>query len=246
MTASRSPFIVFEGLDGAGSTTQLERVGEWLRSHGIEVFETAEPSGSTVGRHIRSRALRSEPWPDQASWAEHMALLFAADRAEHLFGPAGSISLALARGQWVLCDRYLLSSLAYQSTDAVPAEWVLAINRAAGRARPDVTVYVDTPVAICLDRIGHRAATSSAATPSAATASDSEPGNRPTESIFHEGARLEAVAVRYAEFLEQPEITGHLVTVDGSQAIDEVLRCVQAGLRHWDADGSVGVPRAAP
>lgn len=222
----RGRFLVFEGLDGAGSTTQMGLIGDWFHALGIPTVLTAEPSPTAIGEHIR-HVLRSEPWADDVSWAEHMALLFSADRAQHLFSPGPGIQAALQRADWVLCDRYLVSSLAYQTSPDVPAEWVLAINRPALRARPDVTVYVDTPVAVCLERIAHRQA---------------GPGRPAHDDVFHDERRLVGIAAKYSEFLAQTDVTGHLIAVDGSQPIDQVCRSIKEALLDWSRAVGAGLP----
>jgi dTMP kinase len=146
---SSGRLIVFEGLDGAGSSTQLRLLASWLGQRGQVVEETREPSNGPFGAVIRQAIegrLQLVP--------EVLALAFAGDRADHLLNRANGMALALERGSWVLCDRYVLSSLAYQSADGVDLDWLIELNRHA-RA-PDVTVFVDTPVEVCLQRIAAR------------------------------------------------------------------------------------------
>lgn len=141
-----SAFIVLEGIDGAGTTTQLGRLAAWLRASGREVSTTCEPTDGPIGRAIRGflRGEAAPPHPDA------IALLFAADRVDHL---AREITPALDAGHVVLCDRYVGSSLAYQGSYSDPA-WVRAVN---SRARtPDLTLYVRVPAQVALARIGIR------------------------------------------------------------------------------------------
>lgn len=100
-------FVVFEGCEGAGKSTQLRRLAASLIGSGWSVTDTAEPGGSTIGQRIRQLLL--DPEVELHPRAE--ALLFAADRAQHV---ATVIRPALARGDVVLCDRYIDSSVAYQ------------------------------------------------------------------------------------------------------------------------------------
>lgn len=145
--ADSGKLIVLEGMDGSGTTTQTELLAEWLRQRGCAVTATREPTGGPVGRFLRS-ALRRElcdvaQQPTDLDWAT-MALLFAADRVDHL---TRTVLPALERGEIVVSDRYYLSSLLYQSLTssqglaAVP--WLLAINSQA--RRPDLTVVLDLP-----------------------------------------------------------------------------------------------------
>ena len=123
-------FIVFEGLDGSGTSTQLTLIGDWLGC-----YTTSEPSNSSVGKFIRESLKTGELSPTT------MALLFAADRKEHL---EKEIEPRLARGEVVLCDRYTMSSLAYQTAAGVDPEYVEFINK--DFRKPDITFYFDVDV----------------------------------------------------------------------------------------------------
>ncbi len=133
-------FIVLEGLDGAGTTTQAQLLG----NQGTESpWTTCEPTGLPTGRIIRDileHRLAAEP--------ETLARLFTADRHEHLFGPDG-IRSHLDRGEWVVTDRYYFSSLAYQSVDC-GYEKVALLNR--DFPLPEYLIYIDVPLDICRQR----------------------------------------------------------------------------------------------
>lgn len=139
------PFIVIEGIDGAGTTTQILRYAEYLRSRGRMVHVTRQPSVGPIGGLIR-QGLNGRVRLDPATLAPIMALLFAADRIDHV---AMEIEPLLREGTVVLCDRYDLSSIAYQTATA-PAEllarfdfeaWIRELNRLA--RRPDLTLVVN-------------------------------------------------------------------------------------------------------
>ena len=108
MARQRGRFITFEGLDGVGKSTQLENLAGWLRERGIEVVTTPEPGGTAIGQKLRGVLLSSRT--EGLSPMAELALMFA-DRAQHI---DELILPALHRGQWVLCDRFTDSSLAYQ------------------------------------------------------------------------------------------------------------------------------------
>jgi dTMP kinase len=136
---TRGRFIVVEGIDGAGTTTQARRLGERLKGAGRRVHVTAEPSGGPVGalvRQVLSGRVCGRS-PDGAFDPDALALLFAADRIDHA---RSEILPALEDGLDVVSDRYTLSSLAYQALTTGDPRWVQAIN---GRApAPDVTIFL--------------------------------------------------------------------------------------------------------
>lgn len=139
-------FFVFEGLDGSGTTTQMNAVGERLRQMGSAVKLTAEPTGDETGRLLR-RCLSGEISVPKST----MAYLFAADRHEHVFGRNG-ISES-ARNNIVICDRYLYSSFAYQGDDRL-RRLVGDLNR--GFPVPELVVWLDVPPETCVERMSKR------------------------------------------------------------------------------------------
>ena len=135
----RGYFIVFEGIDGAGTTTQAKRLVQWLQDQGRQAQLTMEPSEGELGILTRA-ALRGEipgrggrPLP-----AESFALLFAADRADHWYN---EIEPLLEQGIDVISDRYLYSSIAYQGME-LDESWVRALN--ARYPHPDLLLFVET------------------------------------------------------------------------------------------------------
>ena len=108
MARQRGKFITFEGLDGVGKSTQIENLARWLSERGIDAIITPEPGGTALGQKLRTVLLSSRT--SGLSPLAELALLFA-DRAQHI---DELILPALHRGQWVLCDRFTDSSVAYQ------------------------------------------------------------------------------------------------------------------------------------
>jgi len=132
--AERGVFVVLEGIDGAGTTTQARLLIEALDRPWITAIHgTCEPSSGPIGQLLRAILAGGHAPVD----ATTMALLFAADRADHL---AREIEPALARGAVVVSDRYYHSSLAYQGSEE-EAAWVRVLNQRA--RRPDLTVLLD-------------------------------------------------------------------------------------------------------
>lgn len=136
-------FIVVEGLDGSGKTTQAEILARRL-SKTFNVMLTAEPSRGKIGTFIREGCLyENERLPTEAE-----ALLFAADRIEHM---ETELKPALDEGKVVICDRYIYSSLAYQGSSGLSLEWIKTINARA--LQPDFSVFIDCPPERVLARL---------------------------------------------------------------------------------------------
>jgi dTMP kinase len=197
-------FIAIEGTDGAGTSTQGDLLAQWLVERGLEVLRLAQPSHLEGGQLIR-RILRHELGVIDAAT---VALLFAADRVdlcERVIAPA------LARGAWVVCDRHLGSSLAFQVVDGaggIDPDWLLAVNSKALTA--DLTLWIDVPVPVALQRIAAR--------------------GKPIER-FEVAATLERVRARYAEVARQPPAQlGAIATIDGQPARDVVAYAIRTQL----------------
>lgn len=139
MSAVRGRFVVFEGGDGVGKTTQVDRLTSSLLGEGHRVVRTFEPGDTRVGGSIRSLLL--DPATGELS-ARAEALLYAADKAQHV---DTVVRPALAEGAIVVCDRYVDSMLAYQGAgrvlDAGEVEWIA--RWATAGLRPDLTVVLD-------------------------------------------------------------------------------------------------------
>jgi len=147
----RGKFLVIEGLDGSGTTTQVEWVVACLRRRGLSVHASCEPSKGPMGALVR-QALSGRLClaKGEALSPRTLALLFAADRDDHL---EAEIKPALASGHWVVSDRYLLSSLAYQSL-SLSMEWIMALNQHA--LLPDCTVFLKIEPKLAAERMKTR------------------------------------------------------------------------------------------
>jgi dTMP kinase len=139
----KGAFIVLEGGDGSGKTTQARALYSALRHEGYKVHLTAEPSRSTAGRLIQRKILHGKKTSPEVE-----ALLFAADRFLHL---ESEILPALADGKIVVCDRYVYASFAYQGAQGVDSHWLREINRFA--VKTDLALYLDIPAETGMSRI---------------------------------------------------------------------------------------------
>lgn len=148
----RGKFISLEGGEGVGKSTQLEALAAALAQRGVDVVTTREPGGSPGAEAIRRLLLEGETerWTPEAE-----ALLFAAARADHV---ARTIRPALDRGKWVICDRFLDSSIAYQgAAGGVGIEAVRALHRVGSRGfLPDRTLLLELPEKAAAERMGGR------------------------------------------------------------------------------------------
>lgn len=140
-------FISFEGIDGSGKTTQLQRLAARLRDAELEVVPTREPGGTRLAEAIRALLLEG----DDALDARAELLLFGASRAAHV---TQIIRPALHANLWVLCDRFADSSLAYQGAGlGLDAEFVRSMNRfATGDLAPKQTFFLDVSPEVGLKR----------------------------------------------------------------------------------------------
>jgi len=146
MTCPRGKFITFEGIDGAGKSTHIATVVDLLRQKGFEVVATREPGGTSLGEKLRELLLH-EPMH-----LETEALLMFAARREHL---AQVIEPALARGAWVVCDRFSDATYAYQGGGrGLDKTKFLALEQwVHGHLQPDLTFLFDLPPDVASERI---------------------------------------------------------------------------------------------
>ena len=150
-TGKRGKFIVFEGLDGSGKTTQLRALVRYLEDRGEECYSTSEPTDSPFGATLRS-CLRGRIDTNEYT----IAALFAADRVDHILNSTSGIKKKLEEGVNVFCDRYYFSSYAYNG-EFVPFEWVVELNRPARELmRPDLTVFIDLSSEDSMKRVSRR------------------------------------------------------------------------------------------
>ena len=149
---SRGSFITLEGGEGAGKSSQMQLLADALRAKGLELLITREPGGAPGAEEIRKLLVSGEPgrWDPMSE-----LLLYVAARREHV---QRTIEPALAAGSWVLCDRFADSTMAYQGyghglgRDACERAHRLAL----GDLVPDLTLILDVPPALGLERAGRR------------------------------------------------------------------------------------------
>ncbi|MBH78898.1 MAG: dTMP kinase [Gammaproteobacteria bacterium] len=145
-------FITLEGGEGVGKTTNLQFVVDRLKQHGLDVVVTREPGGTPVAEELRDLLLRVRD--DEMVPLAELLLMFAG-RAQHV---EQLVKPALAKGQWVVCDRFTDATYAYQGGGRGIDDRQIALleEMVQGPLRPDLTIYLDVPVQIAAERIAGR------------------------------------------------------------------------------------------
>ena len=185
-------FIVFEGLDGAGTTTQIRNLARYYEFNSREYYITNEPTSNPIGELVR-KVLQKKV----VTTPEALALLYAADRNDHLYNPSYGIVRLLEEGRIVLSDRYFYSSIAYQSVECDP-DFINLINDFPS---PRFIIYVDTPVEECIRRIDKRGE---------------------EKELFDRLDFLTAVQQNYEKAFSALPDGVCLIRIDGSRSADEV------------------------
>jgi dTMP kinase len=184
-------FIVFEGIDGSGKSTQAKLLRENLTRIGRNILLTSEPSAGPIGTLIR-KILQKKGNVSESS----MAYLFAADRTDHLYDNESGIALALDSGQDVICDRYVLSSLAYQK----PFELAASLNSTF--LIPDLTIYLRSD-------------------PTSALARKSNDSSIPEK--YEHVHKLTSAAREYERAIQHLENKWHVISIDADDVSKEEL-----------------------
>ena len=196
METKRGRFIVFEGIDGAGKTTQIELLAKRLREQGRAVYCTAEPTETVSGGLLR----------DALSGVSHrtvceMAAMFVFDRINHNVNPVNGIQKMLAEGFDVICDRYYYSSLAYQGSGTDP-EWVGNMNLGCPEImRPDVCIFLDLTPEQSMARINR---------------------GRATQEIYENEEKLTQVRNQFYRVFDQLRERDNIQIVDAYRSVEEI------------------------
>ena len=200
--AKRGRFIVIEGIDGSGKSTQISLLAKRLGEDGRKVYTTAEPTISLTGGMLRD-ALRGVT---QHTTCE-IAAMFLLDRIAHNVNPVNGIEKFLSSGVDVICDRYYYSSLAYQGSET-DFDWVLDMNINCPEIRkPDLCIFLDLEPEKCFDRISK---------------------NRLVKEIYEETERLERYRKRYFEIFDMLKFTDNIAIIDTAKDIETVAAEVYA------------------
>lgn len=192
----KGTFIVLEGLDGSGKGTQINLLVQEMQKQGRTVFQTAEPTVSSVGGIIRD-ALGGFQKRD----AYELSALFLADRIAHNINHKNGIKQFLDKGIDVVCDRYYYSSFAYQGIDA-DLEWVMKLNLDCKEIlKPDLCIFLDVDTNSCDKRIEN---------------------NRLEREIYENKSTLEKIRKRFFDVFEILKDTENIKIVNAVRSVDEV------------------------
>ena len=203
-------FIVLEGIDGSGKTTQIEQLAAHLRSLGREVVVTAEPTISVSGGLLRD-ALGGL----QKRTACEMAALFVLDRIFHNVSKGG-IGELLDNGYDVICDRYYYSSLAYQGSET-DFDWVMRMNLDCPEIRrPDLCIFLDVDPEVSLGRIA---------------------SSRASTEIYEKKELLEKFRARFLSVFDMLKDRENIAIVDASQPRERVAELVFAAVEAAENGG---------
>ena len=189
-------FIVFEGIDGSGTTTQSNLLKKYLLEQGKNAILTAEPTEGEIGKLLR-KALQNDIFflDNERRYDQQMALLFAADRHYHIFNQTDGILKFLKEGYYVIATRYYFSSIAYNASNTEDFNWISQLN--SNFPQPDILIYIDVPVDFSLERIS----------------------KRKSLEIYEKREKLLNVSSNYLELLKN--YNGLLINIDGKESIEK-------------------------
>lgn len=193
-----SKFIVVEGLDGTGKTTQIKILADYIRGKGREVAITAEPTAHPTGKLIRrvlSGEVSSDPWA--------LAALFLSDRIIHNINPDDGIEKMLSEGKTVISDRYYYSTFSYQGHET-DLDWAMNMHFSCPEIRkPDLVLFLTMSPEKCVERIR---------------------ANRPDEAIeiYENTESLTKISRQFDAVFEKLKDSENIVYIDADGTIEEV------------------------
>ncbi|WP_062350046.1 dTMP kinase [Bacillus kwashiorkori] len=191
----KSLFIVFEGIDGSGTSTQAAQLQKYFLRTGIDAVLTEEPSNGPIGHMIREALKKRVLFTNnRRHFDQQLAFLFAADRHDHLYNEIDGVFKLLEEGKHVISTRYYFSSLAYQADEG--HDLVYDLNKRF--PKPDIVIYIDNPVETSLERLQHRT----------------------IKDVYENKEKLFKVKQKYKQIFN--EYDGNLFIVEGNQTLEEI------------------------
>lgn len=193
-------FFAFEGIDGAGKSTQIHYLLQKLRAEGYRCHETREPTDGPIGSVVH-QMMTGRMTAD----ARVISSLFAADRLDHLTNSVNGLCKAIEDGVTVVTDRYYFSSYAYNGVD-MDMDWVMECNRLSAEVlRPTLNIFLDIPVEVALERISK---------------------NRIHRELYEKEERLRAVRENYFRAFEKTKDSERVAVIDANASAEVVAQRV--------------------
>lgn len=203
----KGKFIVFEGIDGSGKSTQIRLLSERLKKEGISCYTTMEPTDSPIGSLIHQIMIGRMKTDNKV-----IASLFAADRLDHLLNDVNGLVAKVEEGITVISDRYYLSSYAYHSVD-MPMEQVIAMNTPSrDLLKPDLHIFVDTDPDTAVERIAV---------------------NRQHTELFEKKSRLVRTREQYLNAIEKMQGEENIVIINGTKPVEEIAEEVWMNVKKF-------------
>ncbi|MBK5272911.1 MAG: dTMP kinase [Bacteroidia bacterium] len=200
-------FIAFEGIDGSGKSTQVKSLTEKLNQSGYKVYSTFEPTDSPIGSLIK-KIFKGQMEADHKT----IAALFVADRLDHLLNKTNGLLKKMEEGFTVISDRYYFSSYAYHGTH-MPMDWVIEANTlCADLLRPDLTVFIDVPADVCMQRLST---------------------GRNMMELYESLDNLNKVREKYFESFDKLKHEENIFITDGNRSSDAIFNDI------WNKIGSI-------
>ena len=194
---SSGVFIAFEGIDGSGKSTQIQKLTSRLSAQGIRCYETREPTDAPIGSLVHQIMTGRVVSVDNRA----IASLFAADRVDHLLNPYDGICKKLENGISVISDRYYFSSYAYHGVD-IDMDWVINANKISSEIlKPTITVFLDLPVKRALERIQRE---------------------RFHTELYEKEERLTKVREKYFEAFEKLKCSENVAVIDADNSVEVI------------------------
>lgn len=194
--AGNGKFIVFEGIDGAGKSTQVARLSSRLRSMSYEIYDTFEPTDSQIGSLIR-QIMTGQVESNHRT----IASLFVADRIDHLLNSKNGILKKIIAGQNVISDRFYFSSYAYHSP-YVDMDWVIDANRISSDVlKPDLNIFIDIDPQESIKRISN---------------------NRSHIELYENIEMMKKVRSGYFKAFDKLKNIEKIVIIDGNDSVENI------------------------
>ena len=194
---SNKLFIVFEGIDCCGKTTQAELLKDYFINKQEKVIISPEPSSGIIGNMIRQALKKRITFSsDRALFDEQMAYLFAADRHDHLYNDIDGVYKLIKDGYQVISTRYYFSSLAYNCETPEKFDFIQKLNDRF--PDPDLTIYIDIPIQVSLARLQERS----------------------LKEVYETKTKLTKVREQYQQIFA--DYQGKLITIDGTKSVNNI------------------------